>query len=140
MGRVPGAAPELAQPTTTAERGAQLEIPGLSAPPLKGRRVDVRLKALRNPIWTANKARLIQRYLLYFTYVTKHGTYIDGFAGPQEPDQTDAWSAKLVMETEPRRLRHFFLCELDSNKIPALKDLKDGQRPRKKGDPKRSIS
>jgi hypothetical protein len=32
------------------------------------------------PIWTENKARLIERYLFYFVLVTKHGTYIDAFA------------------------------------------------------------
>ena len=33
-------------------------------------------------IWTENKASLIARYLYYFVLVTKHGTYVDGFAGP----------------------------------------------------------
>ena len=29
---------------------------------------------------------LIQRWGYYFVMVTKHGTYIDGFAGPQDPN------------------------------------------------------
>jgi hypothetical protein len=45
-------------------------------------------------MWTAHKARFIERYLYYFVQVTKHGTYIDGFAGPQQPDDADMWTAK----------------------------------------------
>lgn len=41
----------------------------------------------RNPIWTGCKAKLIERYLFYFVQITFHGTYIDAFAGPQEPDK-----------------------------------------------------
>ena len=37
-------------------------------------------KSLRFPLWTQNKARLIQAYLRLFVYITRHGTYIDGFA------------------------------------------------------------
>lgn len=44
---------------------------------------EPRVKPLINPIWTENKAKLIERYLYYFVLVTHHGTYIDGFAGPQ---------------------------------------------------------
>src|SRR5712672_141396 len=39
-------------------------------------------KRPQHPIWTENKAKLIERYLYYFVMVTKHGAYIDGFAGP----------------------------------------------------------
>lgn len=81
-----------------------------------------KLKHLKHPIWTENKAKLIQRYLYYFVLVTKHGAYIDAFAGPQRPTKLDAWAAKLVLEGQPRRfyLRHYFLIELDKNKIPLL--------------------
>ena len=60
-------------------------------------------------MWTAHKARFIERYLYYFVLVTKHGTYIDGFAGPQQPDDAEMWTAKRVLESEPRWLRHFYL-------------------------------
>ncbi len=40
----------------------------------------------RGHVWTENKAKLIARYLRSFTYVTKHGTYLDAFAGAQEGD------------------------------------------------------
>jgi hypothetical protein len=52
-------------------------------------------KPARRPIWTENKAKLIERYLYYFVLVTKHGAYIDGFAGPQYEGKEDAWAAKL---------------------------------------------
>jgi hypothetical protein len=64
----------------------------------------VKLRPLRNPIWTENKVRLIERYLYYFVLITKHGTYIDGFAGPQYEDRPDAWAARLVLEIEPKWL------------------------------------
>ena len=42
------------------------------------------IKSFDRPVWTDNKAHFIMRYLRYFVFITKHGTYIDGFAGPQE--------------------------------------------------------
>jgi hypothetical protein len=44
-------------------------------------------KPAQRAIWTENKAKLIERYLYYFVLVTKHGAYIDGFAGPQYKDK-----------------------------------------------------
>lgn len=82
---------------------------------------------IRDPIWTENKARLIERYLYYFVLITKHGTYIDGFAGPQEPDKPHMWAAKLVMESEPRWFRNFFLFEKTAKGIRALEALKASQ-------------
>ena len=58
--------------------------------------IDLGAMPLR--VWTENKARLVARYLYYFELITKHGTYIDGFAGPQDPKRPEAWAAKLVME------------------------------------------
>ena len=63
---------------------------------------EPRVHRLQVPMWTAHKARFIERYLYYFVLVTKHGTYIDGFAGPQQPDDTEMWTAKRVLESEPR--------------------------------------
>lgn len=76
------------------------------------------------PIWTENKAKLIERYLHYFVMVTKHGTYIDGFAGPQAMDHPDSWAAKLALEMEPKWLRHFHLFDNDTSKARCLQDLK----------------
>jgi three-Cys-motif partner protein len=93
----------------------------------------LKLKHLKIPIWTENKAKLIQRYLYYFVWVTKHGAYIDAFAGPQRMNKLDAWAAKLVLEGQPEQffLRHYYLIELDKNKIPLLETLRD-QRPQNK--------
>ena len=78
------------------------------------------------PIWTRNKAQFIARYLKAFTYVTKHGTYIDAFAGPQHEETSEvSWAAKLVMENEPARIRNFYLFELDAAKVKELEGLRD---------------
>ncbi|MDO9229318.1 MAG: three-Cys-motif partner protein TcmP [Syntrophales bacterium] len=81
-------------------------------------------KQLRNPIWTENKAKLIECYLYYFVLITKHGTYIDGFSGPQEPDKPGMWSAKLVLESKPRWFKNFYLFEKDPTQISKLEALK----------------
>ena len=70
---------------------------------------EPRVRQIQVPMWTAYKACFIERYLYYFVLVTKHGTYIDGFAGPQQPEDADMWTAKRVLESEPRWLRHFYL-------------------------------
>jgi three-Cys-motif partner protein len=82
------------------------------------------LKRPSDPVWTENKAKFIERYLYYFVLVTKHGTYIDGFAGPQRLEDTDRWSAKLVLGSEPRRLRHFYLYDVKPKSVKALQALK----------------
>jgi three-Cys-motif partner protein len=76
------------------------------------------------PLWTENKAKLIERYLYYFVLITKHGTYIDGFAGPQDPSKPDLWAARLVLANRPRWLRHFHLFELIPSQVAALEALK----------------
>lgn len=91
-------------------------------PPISKR--DKEFKHLKYPIWTENKAKLIERYLFYFVLITKHGTYIDGFSGPQEPDKPGMWSAKLVLESKPRWFKNFYLFEKDPAQISKLKELK----------------
>lgn len=93
-------------------------------------------KNLEAPVWTENKAVLIQRYLRYFVFITKHGTYLDGFSGPQEPDHPHSWAAKLVLESEPKRLRKFAFFELDQRKLTHLEALASNH-PTK---PKRKIA
>jgi three-Cys-motif partner protein len=75
----------------------------------------------RAPVWSYAKARLIADYLRLFIMVTRHGTYIDGFAGPQV-DET-GWSARRVLEIEPTWLRHFHLCDVDPDAVAALEAL-----------------
>ena len=92
-------------------------------------------------LWTEHKAQLIERYLYYFVLITKHGTYIDGFAGPQQPDHPQAWSAKLVLESQPRWMRHFHLFDVDHDQVERLRALKVIQPPRdrEKREPRREI-
>lgn len=84
-------------------------------------------KAPTFPLWTESKAQLIATYLRYFVYITKHGAYIDGFTGPQDPNHLDTWAAKLVLESEPRRLRNFYLCDANARRISAIKKLRNEQ-------------
>jgi three-Cys-motif partner protein len=83
----------------------------------------LKFKPAERPIWTENKAKLIERYLFYFVLITKHGAYIDGFAGPQYRGKPDAWAAKLVLESKPAFLRNFWLCELDSVSLEKIERL-----------------
>ena len=116
--------PEQKQPKSTSSLASEPLFPDLPASVQKKVR---RYKRVREPIWTEHKARFIQQYLRFFVQITKHGTYIDGFAGPQYLDKLDAWAAALVLESEPKWLRHFFLCELTNRKVAALKKLKKSQ-------------
>ena len=70
---------------------------------------------------------MIERYLYLFVQITKHGTYIDGFAGPQNPDNPDSWAAKLVLESEPQWFRHFYFYDSDPKQVDALRVLKNRQ-------------
>lgn len=88
----------------------------------------LKFKPAERPIWTENKAKLIERYLFYFVLITKHGAYIDGFAGPQYDEKSDSWAAKLVLESRPAFLRNFWLCELNPKSIDKLNDLVASQQ------------
>jgi len=88
---------------------------------------EPQIHQLAYPIWTENKAKLIAKYIFLFELITKHGTYIDGFAGPQRPDKPEMWSAKLVLEIEPKWLRHFFLFEKSKAGYDLLNFLKASQ-------------
>ncbi|MCU7804199.1 MAG: three-Cys-motif partner protein TcmP [Candidatus Thiodiazotropha sp. (ex Lucinoma borealis)] len=106
----------------------QLEFKGSDSwdmPPHRGNVVTI--NTLERPIWTETKAQLIRDYLKLFLFITKHGTYIDGFAGPQYENHLDAWAAKLVLELRPPWLRNFFLCELADESHSKLRSLVDAQ-------------
>jgi three-Cys-motif partner protein len=126
--------PSRSRDTSTIELFPDLATPDQVADEL------IKIRPLRHSIWSHHKAQLIQRYLYFFVMVTRHGTYIDGFAGQQDPDNLESWSAKRVLESRPRYLRHFYLCELDAAKIPALERLRDEQPPRGKGESKRTVA
>lgn len=108
------------------------ELPEASLP-------EAKLKPIHKPIWTENKAKLIKEYLYRFVMVTHHGTYIDAFAGPQEPEKYEMWAAKLVLESKPRWLRRFHLFEIEKDKIKCLEELKQAQPTPQPGEPRRSI-
>src|SRR6266478_8546082 len=84
----------------------------------------LKFKPAERPIWTKNKAKLIERYLFYFVLITKHGTYIDGFAGPQQPENPEMWAAKLVLESQPRWFRNFYLFDENKSQVARLQGLK----------------
>src|SRR5215467_10871522 len=90
-------------------------------PPPLGKRP--RFRRHDRPLWTENKAKLIERYLYYFVLVTKHGAYIDGFAAPQDPDNPGSWAAKLVLESKPEYLREFWLCDVSKKGTTALETM-----------------
>lgn len=85
-------------------------------------------KSLQHPLWTENKARLIEQYIRLFTYITKHGAYIDGFAAPQRRDRIDLCSAKLVVEAEPKRIRDFWLCDDEPIGIGLLNEIAESNK------------
>lgn len=122
---------------TQAELEAAGQLRLLELPKLTKARPQ--LKGLEHPIWTENKAKLVERYLFYFVQITHHGSYIDGFAGPQRLTTPENWCAKRVIESEPKWLRHFFLCELKLEPFGALEKLRDEQQPIGKGKAARSI-
>jgi three-Cys-motif partner protein len=90
----------------------------------------VEVAILRERIWTQHKARLITEYLKLFTAIAKHGTYIDGFAAPQDATRSDRWAARMVLEANngpqhppPPKLRHFYL--FDKKSDPRLLSLSE---------------
>jgi three-Cys-motif partner protein len=99
------------------------EVPMFEAeerpPPPRGR-------APIRPLWTEAKARLIARYLFLFVQITKRGTYIDGFAGPQYPDRPELWAARLVLDSRAHEpwLRQHHLFEIDRGKLEHLEALR----------------
>jgi three-Cys-motif partner protein len=99
------------------EQRTLFELPPITA-------AEPQLRQLPHPIWTENKAKLIAKYIHLFLMITKHGTYIDGFAGPQQPEKPEMWAAKLVLDVEPKWLRHFYLFEKRKAGCDLLKYLK----------------
>jgi three-Cys-motif partner protein len=66
---------------------------------------------------------LIEEYLRLFEFITHHGTYIDGFAAPQERDKPEMWAAKRVLEMTPKWFRDFWLCDIDPDGVRLLEEL-----------------
>jgi three-Cys-motif partner protein len=100
-----------------------------------------RVRNLKKPIWTKNKAKLIERYIYYFLQITHNCAYIDGFAGPQREEKSqrddEMWSAKLVVEIRPRWIRRFYLFDKSKSQVKRIRRMTNDQPPRRKGEPKR---
>jgi three-Cys-motif partner protein len=80
----------------------------------------VKHERLNGAIWTHRKALLIQTYLQLFAYITKRGTYIDAFAGPQDGcRESNTWAARRIWEKNPgakkRRIDKFEFFELSGS-------------------------
>ena len=102
--------------TPSRPQGEELQLfdPGPATPS------EIMTKTLERPVWTENKADLITRYLQYFVFITKHGTYIDAFAGPQRDGTEQSWTARKVLASKPKRLRHFFLFDKSHQQVQRL--------------------
>ena len=82
------------------------------------------------PLWTAEKASLIDEYIHRFLLVTKHGVYLDLFAGPQRADDLESWSVRrvLVRRTEGSpSIRHYAVCDEDPAQVEGLRELGGGR-------------
>ena len=77
------------------------------------------------PLWTVDKSRLIDEYIHHFLMVTKHGVYLDLFAGPQYESDTENWSVRRVLErrTEGPSIRHYAVCDSNPDQVRRLQDL-----------------
>ena len=84
---------------------------------------EIVTKTIDRPLWSENKAKLVARYLHYFVFITRHGTYIDAFAGPQTNVGDDAWAAELVLNNRPLWLRHFHLFDENPTQAQFLRGL-----------------
>jgi three-Cys-motif partner protein len=83
---------------------------------------------LQGHLWTEHKAKLIQRYLRLFVFITHNGTYLDAFAGPQSKGgRYKNWAVKLVLESRPAWFKRFHLFELTDASYDALLKLKTAQ-------------
>ncbi len=106
------------------EPGEDIPLFDLAPPKTVGKKQSLpRDSPPARPLWTEYKAALIQRYLYLFVQVTHHGTYIDGFAGPQYLDKLEHWAARLVLDVE--LLQHFHLFEISGRKLAPLLKLKE---------------
>lgn len=112
------------------EQTSFADVENWEVPPVKGNVVQV--GSLSVPIWTETKAQLIENYLRLFLFITKHGIYIDGFAGPQDPSNPSSWAAKLTVELAPTWLTHFFLCEQNKQSFRKLEKMIESQPDVKK--------
>ena len=85
-----------------------------------------KLQKSERALWTAEKAALIDEYIHLFLLITKHGVYLDLFAGPQRVDDTESWSVRRVLERRTEvnpAIRHYAVCDKDPAQAKRLHDL-----------------
>ena len=78
------------------------------------------------PLWTVDKSRLIDEYIHHFLLVTKHGVYLDLFAGPQHATDTENWSVRRVLERRTEgnpSIRHYAVCDIKRKQAERLRDV-----------------
>ena len=95
--------------------------------------IDEKFERLPGAIWTHRKALLIQTYLQLFVKITRRGTYIDAFAGPQDGrEDSGTWAARSVWEGNPgkgyKRIERFELFEQDPKSAECLRKMIDATR------------
>ena len=101
------------------------QIDAFSARP-QGKLTKPKLQKSGTPLWTAEKASLIDEYIHLFLLVTKHGVYVDLFAGPQRVNDTESWSVRRVLERRTEgnpAIRHYAVCDKDPAQAKRLRDL-----------------
>jgi three-Cys-motif partner protein len=76
------------------------------------------------PDQTNAKSKLISEYISKFQLITRGGLFIDGFSAPQSRDHEDAWTARRVLEIEPKWIRAFWLCDIETRGLLQLNALK----------------
>ena len=89
-------------------------------------------------LWTQTKARLIESYIRLFLLVTRHGVYLDAFAGPQNIEHPDKWAAKLVANLQPDYLNHMFMCDFDAEKCEMTRQMLKELAPLRSGKKRRT--
>ena len=79
---------------------------------------------IATPLWTAYKSRLLDEYIHHFLMVTKHGVYLDLFAGPQRGNDTENWSVRRILRrrTQGPAISHYAVCDNDPEQIERLRD------------------
>ena len=85
-----------------------------------------RLEKSGPALWSAEKSALIDEYIHLFLLVTKHGVYVDLFAGPQRVEDTESWSVRRVLERRTQgnpSIRHFAVCDKDPGQAQRLREL-----------------
>ena len=98
--------------------------PARPRPPARKSPVDIEA-----PLWTIDKSRLIDEYIHHFLLVTKHGVYLDLFAGPQHARDTENWSVRRVLERRTEgnpSIRHYAVCDIKRKQVERLRTLGKG--------------